>query len=127
MLFKVEFTGLSELTRELENKFGTDYNEPVLKAGGDYLKDKLEDSVYSFGLKKRTGKSEKSFTTKIADDKKSIDVGLKDDKDSAFYLYFHEYGTSKMRARPFMRPTFENNQKAILEKMANEMRKVLKL
>jgi HK97 gp10 family phage protein len=32
-----------------------------------------------------------------------------DYKGEAFYASFHEYGTKKMPARPFMRPAFDQN------------------
>lgn len=34
-------------------------------------------------------------------------------QENAFYWRFVEFGTSKMRARPFLRPAFDNNKDAI--------------
>lgn len=39
-----------------------------------------------------------------------------------FYWWFHEFGTSKMPARPFLRPAFEANQEKIKQAMARRLR-----
>jgi len=46
-------------------------------------------------------------------------------ENDPFYWWFHEFGTSKMPARPFLRPAFEENQQRILETMATRIRKSL--
>lgn len=119
---RIEFEGLSELTKELERKFDKSQNEDVLKKGAEYFKERLEESVYDYGLKKRSGKSEKSMAIEMKKGSDEIYVGLSNQKNDAFYLYFHEFGTSKFRARPWLRPTFEREQQAIIKKMADEMR-----
>jgi HK97 gp10 family phage protein len=44
----------------------------------------------------------------------------------AFYAtQFVELGTSKMAARPWMRPAFESSQDSILREIANQLRKRL--
>lgn len=124
---KIEFEGLKELQKSLESKFDTSQNQEIVKKGADYFKERLEESVYNYGLKKRTGKSEKSMAIEMSGSANEVYVGLSNQSSDAFYLYFHEYGTSRMRARPWMRPTFENEQKAIIEKMAEEMKARLRL
>lgn len=125
---QIEITGLDELRRELETRFNSEKirDEALLKAA-DYFKKELEENVYSYGLKKRSGKSKESFVI----DKKIVNgqlrVGLSNQKNDAFYLYFHEWGTSKMRARPFMRPTFEREKKKIIDTMARVLREKLML
>lgn len=123
----IEFSGLRELQAEFEQRFGTEFHEPVLEKGAKYFKEQLEESVYNYGLKKRTGKSEKSMAIEMKEGADEIYVGLSNQKNDAFYLYFHEYGTSRMRARPWFRPTWEKEQQAIIEKMADEMKARLRL
>lgn len=121
--FNIQFHGLEELTREIERRAdGERITEAALMTGGKYFKEVLEAEVYKHGLKKRTGRSEDSFVmeTKIVDG--SIHIGLSNQDNDAFYLYFHEWGTSKMRARPFMRPAFENHKNFIIQMMADEIR-----
>ena len=40
-----------------------------------------------------------------------------------YYMGFHEYGTSKMPARPFMRPAADNNRDNIVRWMRDAIRK----
>lgn len=44
-------------------------------------------------------------------------------KQDAFYWWFVEFGTSKMPARPFLRPAFEANKRRALGTFARELRK----
>lgn len=46
-------------------------------------------------------------------------------ENDPFYWRFHEFGTAKMPARPFLRPAFEENQQRILNTMAARIRKQL--
>lgn len=46
-------------------------------------------------------------------------------ENDPFYWWFHEFGTSKLPARPFLRPAFEENKDRILETMASRIRKQL--
>ncbi|MCT6925400.1 HK97-gp10 family putative phage morphogenesis protein [Metasolibacillus sp.] len=125
---RVDFTGLEELQRALQQRLDSDsIQEPVLQKGAEYLKEKLEENVYNYGFKRRSGKSEKSIVidSKIVDG--SLAVGLSNQNNDAFYLYFHEYGTSKMRARPWFRPTFENEMNRIIEIMKQELQRRMRL
>ena len=38
-----------------------------------------------------------------------------------FYGMFHEYGTSKMKARPFLRPAYDENIEKVQEVIAEEL------
>lgn len=121
--FNIQMHGLEELTREIERMANNErITEVALIAGAEYFKEVLEAEVYNHGLKKRSGKSEESFVidTKIVDG--TINVGLSNQNNDAFYLYFHEWGTSRMRARPFMRPAFENHKTFIIQMMADKIR-----
>lgn len=42
-----------------------------------------------------------------------------------FYWWFHEFGTSKMPARPFIRPAFEANKEKMIEVMRTRMRRAI--
>lgn len=124
----IEFSGLEALQREMQRQLNPEaIEEPTLKKGAEYLRDQLEKEVYRFGLRKRTGTSEESMVIaeKVIDG--SIYVGVSNQHSDAFYLYFHEWGTSKMRARPWMRPTFEREMNRIIEIMGNELRTRMRL
>lgn len=123
-----EFTGLEELRNRLTGMSNAKViEEKALRGAGEYLRDKLESSVYSHGLKKRSGKSQRSFKVNQQIINGAIEVGLSNQNNDAFYLYYHEFGTSKMPARPFMRPTFEQEKTNIEKKMAEGVREGLGL
>lgn len=70
----------------------------------------------------RTGKHAadniKMSGVKQKDGAKVIDVGIqKDDNSHYFYLKFHEWGTSKMSARPFMGPAIAEKQGEAIDKV----------
>lgn len=119
---RIDFTGLEELQRTLKQRLDSDsILEPTLNRAAEHLKEKLEENVYNFGFKKRSGRSKESMVidNKIVDN--SLVVGLSNQNNDAFYLYFHEHGTSKMPARPWFRPTFEREMNRIIEIMKNEL------
>ena len=123
-----QFEGLAELQRQLSQMANAEpVEKEALEKAGEHLRDKLEEKVYSHGLKKRTGLSAKSFVLNKEIIRGSIKVGLSNQNNDAFYLYFHEHGTSKMKARPFMRPTFEQEKAEIERIMAAEIRRGLGL
>lgn len=123
-----QFSGLEELRSRLSRMANTESTEKqALEKSGEHLRDKLEDKVYSYGLRKRTGKSAKSFVLNRTIINGTIKVGLSNQNNDAFYLYYHEYGTSKMPARPFMRPTFEQEKAKIEEIMKDEIKRGLGL
>jgi len=42
-----------------------------------------------------------------------------------YYWRYLEFGTSKMAARPFMRPALESSKDAVMDEFFNEMTKVI--
>lgn len=125
---KVEFSGMDEIVDVLKDMSDTkSIEETALNKGAKHLKEQLEAGVYSHGLTRRTGKSEESFVIDPEIKDSTIEIGISNQQSDAFYLYFHEYGTSKMRARPFFRPIFESNKARIGQIMADEVRKQIGL
>jgi len=123
---ELKFEGLDALHRRLADMANFKATEKVtLEKAGEHLRNKIEENVYSFGLKKRSGKSEKSFVLNREIINGTIKVGLSNQSNDAFYLYYHELGTSKIPARPFMRPTFEQEKAKIEQIMAQEIRRGL--
>ena len=53
--------------------------------------------------------------------------GAKQNKETPFFFRFHEFGTKKMPARPFMQPALESNAQQILDTVADELKKALGL
>ena len=48
-------------------------------------------------------------------------------ENDPFYWFMHEFGTSKMPARPFMRPAFEAKKQEALDVMAARIRKNIEM
>jgi HK97 gp10 family phage protein len=98
---------IAEAGKALES--GTE--KKALKAGAEFLREKIEDSAPV-----RTGNLKRSIV--VSDVKKGeINVGPNQQGD-AFYGHMLEFGTSKMTAKPFMGPVFENNKIEVQAKMA---------
>jgi len=120
--------GFEELQRELSNRSNPEnIVDPALQKGAEHLRDQLEETVYNFGFKKRTGRSKDSMIIAEKNVDGTIEIGVRNQSTDAFYLYFHEWGTSKMRARPWLRPTFEREMNRIIEIMKNELRTRMRL
>lgn len=123
-----QFEGLTELQTRLTQMTNKDAIEKqTLEKAGEHLVEKLEEKVYAFGLKKRSGLSAKSFVLNKEIINGSIKVGLSNQNNDAFYLFFHEFGAKRLAARPFMRPTFEQEKTNIERIMADEIRRGLGL
>lgn len=124
---EIEFEGLEELLkniRKLENM--QEAEEEALVAAAEYLKDKIERNVYRTGLNRRTGKAGRTvMMTGVKNG--MIQVGYSNQGNDAFYMYFHEYGTSKMPATPVVRPTFKKESKNIINLMSDVLTKRLGL
>lgn len=124
----VTFQGLDELRRRISHLSNVrTYEDNALIKAGEHLREKLEERVYSYGLLKRSGKSERSFIVSKKLLERKVEVGVAEGGSNAFYLYFHENGTSKVSAKPFMRPTFEQEKTNLERIMANEIRRGLNL
>lgn len=124
----VQFDGLKELQAEFDRMFSdSNAHQPVLEKGAEYFRDVLEGTVYDYDFDKRSGKSEKSMAIQKSPVDNEIYIGVSRKSSDAFYLYYQEYGTSKIRARPFMRLAFEKELDKIIEIMAQEMRARMRL
>lgn len=113
-----DLQGMEELMRTIEQmgkKVEGQVEEKVLKKGAEHLRNKIEENA-----PKRTGKLKGEIVVgKIKGGK--VEIGV-DQKGKAFYGYFQEFGTSKMKARPFVAPTLENES----QKTQNIMKDVIK-
>lgn len=79
----------------------TEDQAPVRDQGGGTLRDNIEISEIEDG---------------------EIQVYV-DQQGKAYYGYFLEYGTSKMRAQPFMGPAFMKSRLKMQQAMADSLRK----
>lgn len=119
---KFELNGLDELMNELENTQNNAKRskDEALKSGAEIIQKGAQDSVQV-----RTGILKEHI--KVSDvENEQIEVYV-DNQGRAFYGFFVEFGTSKMRAIPFMGPAFMRNRLRVERAMADSLRQSLGL
>ena len=116
MSVDLDFSDIDKLQQRLDEmgRKGATLENKALIAGAEVINKEVVKNA-----PERTGRAKKFLkVSKVSKEKgiKVVKVGIsKGDNSEAFYLKFHEYGTSKMAARPFMRPAFERKRKEALE------------
>ena len=139
-----ELQGIEELNRKLKklNSQASRIENKALREAAKIILEEIVQRAPRSVEPRKPGKkgSQKWRTGKHAADtlkvgnvttkngNKSIKVGLlRGDKSKAFYLKFHEWGTSKMSARPFMDPAALDKKEEAKQKMAEILREGLGL
>lgn len=132
MHMELTIEGLDELIEKiekLEHEIRSDAIDEALIAGGDFLRDKIKEEVYSHGLTRRTGEAQKAI---VRTDPKNgeLFVGTEGGKKKpGYYLYMHEFGYWNVQAKRFIAPkplvsiVFENSKQQILQKYAEVFRR----
>lgn len=116
MSVDLDFSDIEKFQKRLDEmgRKGAILENKALLAGAEVINKEIVKNA-----PERTGHAKKFLKiSKVSKEKgiKVVKVGIsKGDNSEAFYLKFHEYGTSKMVARPFMRPAFERKRKEALE------------
>lgn len=116
MSVDLDFSDIEKLQKILDEigRKGSILENKALLAGAEVINKEMVRNA-----PERTGHAKKYLKiSKVTKEKgiKVVKVGIsKGDNSEAFYLKFHEYGTSKMPARPFMRPAFEKKRKEAFE------------
>jgi HK97 gp10 family phage protein len=128
-----EFEGVDELIKELDKleKVSQRLKNDALKAGGDLLRDRMKEEVYSNGLHRISGEAYESITR--TDPKgNELFVGTQGGVQApGYYLYMHEFGYYNVRAgrfiepRPFASIAYEGAKTDILNEYVDVFRKGL--
>lgn len=117
----VSFEGLDELRTRLESMANSEeIKQRALESSGEHLREAIAKSVPV-----RTGALKAAIIKGEVQDGKIL-IGPSR-QGPAFRAHFVEFGTSKMRAKPFLRPTFEQEKDTVQKIMADEIRKGLGL
>ena len=120
---RVELTGMDELLKELYaigEKVATRAENKALREGAEVLRQEISNRA-----PRKTGKLAGNIVKsgiKTKDGVKCIEIGP--DKE-VFYGLYHEFGTTKMRARPFIAPALEEKRSEIFDAMASVLREEL--
>lgn len=132
MSSSMEFQGIDSLISKIDSmgKAGLKVERTALKKAGDSILEEARDILESDGHV-RTGKLKKGLKVsglKRKGNKKYINVGIqKGDNSNIFYGKFLEWGTSKMSAKPFLGPAYENKRDEAKEIIINEIKRGLRL
>lgn len=121
---KMELEGIENLIDEVEKlgKQGSKIENKALKGAGEVVKDSIVREVPV-----RTGKLKKSISVsgiKREGGEPYVQVGPGKD---GWYGKFVEFGTVKMKAKPFMEPGYENSKDAALDTIQEELKRGLGL
>nr|WP_207728666.1 HK97-gp10 family putative phage morphogenesis protein [Clostridium botulinum] len=126
----MELEGMDNLIIKIEDmgKAGTRIENKALKKAGEVI---LEEAKITSVFKDRSGDLREGLKVSGVRKKggnKFVLVGIqKGDNSKIFYGKFLEFGTSKMKARPFMGPAYESKKEEAKEVIKNELRKGLGL
>jgi HK97 gp10 family phage protein len=117
----LQLHGMQELLRQLE-QVGSEaerIKKDALLAGAEVVQQAASEKA-----PRDTGKLAENIV--ISDIKEDGTVDIGPDRDR-FYGLFLEFGTSKMAARPFLQPAFEENKEQVQQKMADVIRREMGL
>lgn len=119
----VEMNGMEEFRRNLQRLQVTpNVRDKALKAGGNHLKGQIFEAV-PVG---KTGKLKESIAIGEVSSDGQLQIGPSQ-QGPDFRAHFPEFGTSKMKAQPYMRPTYEREIKTVEKIMAQEVKKEMRL
>ena len=124
----LEVSGMQELVarvQELGKQATNIQNQALLKAAQPVLDEAIRTTTFT----DRTGNLRKGLKIsrpKSKGDTKYVLVGVdKADTSLIFYGKFHEFGTSREPARPFLGPAYQRHKKEAIEIIKSELRKAL--
>ncbi|ABS34505.1 phage protein, HK97 gp10 family [Clostridium botulinum A str. ATCC 19397] len=124
----MELDGMDNLIRKIEDmgKAGTRIENKALKKAGELIVEEAKNSVSVKTEKLKKGLKVSGVRKKGGN--KFVLAGIqKGDNSKIFYGKFLEFGTSKMKARPFMGPAYESKKEEAKEVIKDELRKGLGL
>jgi HK97 gp10 family phage protein len=119
---QLSLEGAAEMRAALRELSDDSQREAVIdaaRAGGEFLEPIVKQQVpvdTGFGKAQTTLKTK---MTKLGVAESVISFG------QAFYLFFVEFGTAKMTAKPFVRPTFDTNTERAAQAMIERFEKFL--
>lgn len=128
MSVKMEVDGLDNIINRLESmgKSGSRLEGESLKVAGEVIVEEARNNLESHG-NVRTGKLKEGLKVGKVRKKgirKYVEVGItKEDNSENFYGKFLEWGTSKMSAKPFLIPAYENKKNEAKKIIIDELKK----
>lgn len=125
---QMELQGMDELVKRLTElgKQGAKIENKALIAAAQPI---LDEMVANAPVLSGDGKAAlKTSRVKTKGDSKNVLIGIeKGDISEVFYMKFHEFGTSKMPAKPFMQPAYLSKKSEAIEILKSKFRSGLGL
>ncbi|KIN79924.1 HK97-gp10 family putative phage morphogenesis protein [Clostridium botulinum] len=124
----MELDGMDSLIRRIEEmgKAGTRIENKALKKAGELIVEEAKNNVPVKTEKLKKGLKVSGVRKKNGN--KFVLAGIqKGDNSKIFYGKFLEFGTSKMKARPFMGPAYESKKEEAKEIIKQELKNALNL
>ena len=103
----------------LEAVAGDELAQVLAEAGDEILVPDIKERA-----PRRTGDLAESIEAVV--EEKGKDKGAAKVRATKFYGMFHEFGTSKMPARPFMRPSFDEHKDEVIESARKKLEQRIK-
>lgn len=128
----MEVDGLDNIINRLESmgKAGSRLEGESLKAGAELIVEEARNNLESNG-NVRTGELKEGLKVgkiRRKGARKYVEAGItKEDISNIFYGKFIEWGTSKMPAKPFLGPAYENKKDEAKEIILSELKRGLGL
>ena len=124
----MEVRGFDELKKNLKTlkkEFDSELKKAIRRYGKKViLKEAMDNYQKNFIM--RSGKGLDSFKMSVNEKNDEIYAVITAGGGEAYYVPFQELGTSKMEARPFMRPAVDENAEAIIQGIQLELVAVIK-
>lgn len=122
---------MDELMRELDSlpdrMSGRIQNEALRSAAEPILKEAVDRAPEQTGRGKeaiKISRTRRSGTYRYV----TVGINQRNKEDArSFYMAFHEFGTVKMPARPFLGPAYENNKRRAMDIIREQIRRGLGL
>ncbi|EKS4344848.1 HK97 gp10 family phage protein [Clostridium botulinum] len=124
----MELNGLDELIRKVQDmgKAGVRVENAALKKAGELIVEEAKNNVPVKTEKLKKGLKVSGVRKKGGN--KFVLAGIqKGDNSKIFYGKFLEFGTSRMKAQPFMGPAYESKKEEAKEIIKDELKKGLGL
>jgi len=125
---EIDLQGMEELLNRLTElgKVGSKIGNKALLAAAEPILNEMVANAPVLSGKGITAL--KTSKVKTRGDTKHVLIGIeKGDISEVFYMKFHEFGTSKMPAKPFMQPAYESKKAEAIRVLKEEFRRGLGL
>jgi HK97 gp10 family phage protein len=127
-----EFAALTDRLRDIEAKIAKKALRTAARKGMTIVRDEVkanapeDTSTDADNIKTKTHIAlQTSFRRGVLAVRVGVRGGAKKNPDTPYYWRMVEFGTQHIAAKPFMQPALENNAEAVIDRIAEELRREL--